>query len=624
MLSPIFKTNPYHDEKGRFSSKDKGKYYSSREEESYSYSERVARLEAKRKRTQKTLPKGVRFDADLNAEPIPEDTAKGMMVQWANMLGGSERREDGQYPSMQAFLLVNGEVGKIPSSPPPIDLMKVKDCYRNATVMAVFENPDKYEYTEGVVVTRGVPIPIEHAYLTDRKTGEVVDPTLGWRPDASYFGVRIPKEIVAKSASDTGWYGVLTPGGGAPSKLARGVHPDFPYKDKAKKSMVGVFKANPYRDAKMRFTTKEKSVHTISMGVDMEKQMAWLQQRAKEHGKSSVDQLMMDNPQVFGHLAKEWRRYHAYKGLAFIIKANPYHDEHGRFTTKDKAVNVGPDVVQLTSQLKKEHGVSVEPLDGKLEDSLDFSDYGDPISQADKVSGRWGHTLQVLQNTLDDMESRLGVSLKTKRISLLERDPATKEAHAMAGIGSPVLTLSPALMSEEALTEARTSSLNYTAGTNRQWGALDHYLGTSGKIAPESREEFVQGVIRHELGHILTTPQVSSQFKKTMIASGRNRGWVKDNVSIYGAQDSNEAIAEMFSVYTDKSYKSGKYPKDLEDLMEKMLKPVKTSKVKKLARMLSWRPYILAGKMKDVARDDDGWDDKPVSRERSPEDFPKG
>lgn len=103
--------------------------------------------------------------------------------------------------------------------------------------------------------------------------------------------------------------------------------------------LARIFKANPYKDAKGRFTTADGAVSTVTMAKDMEKQMQFLSDRAKQHGVQNIDQFFMDHPNLAGAYAKEWRRYHAYKGdgngFGFVFKFNPYHDAKGLFTSGD-------------------------------------------------------------------------------------------------------------------------------------------------------------------------------------------------------------------------------------------------------------------------------------------------
>jgi len=78
-------------------------------------------------------------------------------------------------------------------------------------------------------------------------------------------------------------------------------------------SPSSVLKANPYRDAKKRYCSKEKAVTTTSFDDDMRDQTKWLGERAKELGHPDVDTLASTDMTAFFGLAKRWRRHHAFK-----------------------------------------------------------------------------------------------------------------------------------------------------------------------------------------------------------------------------------------------------------------------------------------------------------------------
>ena len=78
---------------------------------------------------------------------------------------------------------------------------KEKQCYYNCQNIAI-EQPDLYEYAEGQAT--GI-IPVAHAFLIERATGKVLDPT--WtdlNESGDYFGVRIPQEFIRQRWVETG------------------------------------------------------------------------------------------------------------------------------------------------------------------------------------------------------------------------------------------------------------------------------------------------------------------------------------------------------------------------------------------------------------------------------------
>ncbi len=77
---------------------------------------------------------------------------------------------------------------------------QVKQCYLNAQKIAM---DGDYDYYEGFAC--GV-IPTDHAWLIDRNTGLVIDPT--WEDledkDTDYFGLQIPIALASKVWSEDG------------------------------------------------------------------------------------------------------------------------------------------------------------------------------------------------------------------------------------------------------------------------------------------------------------------------------------------------------------------------------------------------------------------------------------
>jgi len=80
---------------------------------------------------------------------------------------------------------------------------KVKECYYTSA-LALLDIPD-LKYYEGWIVREDLPIPIEHAW--NEYKGKLVDFTTKlWKgkPNASYFGVEIPKDFVLKQMTKRG------------------------------------------------------------------------------------------------------------------------------------------------------------------------------------------------------------------------------------------------------------------------------------------------------------------------------------------------------------------------------------------------------------------------------------
>ena len=145
------------------------------------------------------IPKGVRADAKLTGEPVPPEELQSFVA----MLAGNYAPDK----SVAAFLLKNGKAFEVPAAPPPITLMKAKMCYENSTKQSTVFGGD-YDYAEGYVFPSGL-VPLQHAWNVDRKTGTVVDFTMGWMPKAAYYGVTVPEQRLRHELSTSGVYGAF-------------------------------------------------------------------------------------------------------------------------------------------------------------------------------------------------------------------------------------------------------------------------------------------------------------------------------------------------------------------------------------------------------------------------------
>lgn len=174
---------------------------------------------------------GIRHDADLTGEPVPEkaltdyiDAVGDMQVKNLVARGMTDKVK---YGGPQDFIRSEGHSFEVPDKPPQIKLMTPKECYSNATKM-MLHNPEKYDYAEGFYLSSHLPFPIEHAWLVDKETHTVVDPTLGWQPTARYAGVVYPEKFVIKKMLQNQYYGIMS-NGNTVNDVVLGIDKDFHY-----------------------------------------------------------------------------------------------------------------------------------------------------------------------------------------------------------------------------------------------------------------------------------------------------------------------------------------------------------------------------------------------------------
>jgi len=182
---------------------------------------------------------GLRYDTELTGDRTPLSAITGYMgasarfnrdnLERLNKEGGNS---DGwKYGGPADYLEHEGQEFDVPNEPPQIKLGTPKECYSNSANMALGwpSGPrNKYDYAEGLYASPHLPFPIEHAWLVDKKTGTVVDPTLGWQPKARYFGVRYPTTFVKKKLKQQGYYGLHSNGVMA-NPVVFGVDKDMKY-----------------------------------------------------------------------------------------------------------------------------------------------------------------------------------------------------------------------------------------------------------------------------------------------------------------------------------------------------------------------------------------------------------
>lgn len=113
--------------------------------------------------------------------------------------------------STQGFIYRHGTEYEPQPCPKGIPKGTPSECYRNAALLAL-ENDD-FTYVEGVALPDFAPIPIEHAWVVDKK-GRVIDNT--WKtPGSEYIGIPISQSELSRMLVETEVYGLL--GFGSPT-----------------------------------------------------------------------------------------------------------------------------------------------------------------------------------------------------------------------------------------------------------------------------------------------------------------------------------------------------------------------------------------------------------------------
>lgn len=85
-----------------------------------------------------------------------------------------------------------------------------KQCFNNCA-RAISKAPRKYTYCEGIVFLREFGIPIEHGWLVDNQTGEVIDPTLKDDSVDVYLGIPVDTTYYTKHIDNTNTGDMFSP-----------------------------------------------------------------------------------------------------------------------------------------------------------------------------------------------------------------------------------------------------------------------------------------------------------------------------------------------------------------------------------------------------------------------------
>ena len=150
------------------------------------------------------------------SDSILHDTVK----QMADIYSTMNKRERYKYSSSEDLVLKQGKFFTPEKRPENIELGSKKECFANASKLALQRSD--LTYVEGyAMVNDRLPLPIAHAWCVDKK-GRVIDNT--WEnPGVSYFGVPFKTSYLAKKLSETGVYGILSGSVGTSDFLKDGV-----------------------------------------------------------------------------------------------------------------------------------------------------------------------------------------------------------------------------------------------------------------------------------------------------------------------------------------------------------------------------------------------------------------
>jgi SPP1 gp7 family putative phage head morphogenesis protein len=116
-------------------------------------------------------------------------------------------------------------------------------------------------------------------------------------------------------------------------------------------------------------------------------------------------------------------------------------------------------------------------------------------------------------------------------------------------------------------------SLNQRPWTAAEREAAQRWAKENGRLYDTSDltsdRAFMFSVVRHEIGHNLSVPEIEAMARA--VVASRGAAWIAQNVSEYGGTNFMELIAETFAAFTAPGYVRGTYPPDIEAFLRKMV-----------------------------------------------------
>lgn len=128
-----------------------------------------------------------------------------MMAGLQKQCGRPEARVGWMYDSYEAMVLAEGREFTTNPRPKGVRQRKMKHCYGNATEF-VLRDTDRYVYCEGYATNMLTTL---HAWVFDRETGELIDPTWKQQETNVYYGIEFPFPFVMFTLEKAGTYGVI-------------------------------------------------------------------------------------------------------------------------------------------------------------------------------------------------------------------------------------------------------------------------------------------------------------------------------------------------------------------------------------------------------------------------------
>lgn len=240
--------------------------------------------------------------------------------------------------------------------------------------------------------------------------------------------------------------------------------------------------------------------------------------------------------------------------FAHVLKANPYHDHLGRFTTKARAA-AGAD-----RETPDWHNATKEQINDYM-----LSEHGVSLSWGS--DGWWERKLDTVEK---EREFREEVSIVDSALKGLPLGVRQRVANQQMSVAPLKMDGNYGLAFEkERIIGVSTSPVQFDA----RWSLTTRAVVMGQRAAQESAAV-------HEVAHILDRGRAVNRkairsMAEEMGGKEAFRAWVEKNVSKYATRNASEFLAESFTLYHTRyknmsDAKKAEYPASWIRLMEKL------------------------------------------------------
>lgn len=126
-------------------------------------------------------------------------------IIWLHEQHIKAHQDEWAHPCYEHLVLNEGRLFDTNPRPKGVRQRKMKMCFMNALNFAL-KDLDRYAYVEGYA---NHIIATQHAWVFDRETGELIDPTWKEQETNVYYGIEFPFAYVLSCLERTGYYGIL-------------------------------------------------------------------------------------------------------------------------------------------------------------------------------------------------------------------------------------------------------------------------------------------------------------------------------------------------------------------------------------------------------------------------------